>query len=109
MDRFATFAMKTKGTGTGIKPASAITQLTWLRRARIDDGIAAKRARVYPRSVTAGVGIVCHPGIALDMRLKHEHVPVSRGNHSRRRCGSGEAKPVRGEVQFGHDPAEDPQ
>jgi hypothetical protein len=43
------------------------------------------------------------------MRLKHEYVPASRGNHSRSGRGSGKAKPVRGEVQFGHDPAEDPQ
>jgi len=92
-----------------MKPALVITQFPRSRRARIYDGITAKRARVYPRGMTARVGIVCHPGIALNMRLKHEHVPVSRGNHSRRRSGSGEAKPVRGEVQFWHDPAEDPQ
>ena len=64
---------------------------------------------MYPRRMTAGVGIVCHPGIAFDMRLKHEYVPVSRSNHSRSRRGSGKAKPVRCEVQFRHDPAEDPQ
>jgi hypothetical protein len=82
----------------GIKPASAITRLTWLRRARIYDYIAAKRACMYPRSVSAGVGIICHPGVALDMRLKHEYVPASRGNHSRSRRGSGKAKPVSCEV-----------
>jgi hypothetical protein len=65
---------------------------------RINDGIAGKRARMYPRRVAAGVGIVRHPGIAFDMRLKHEYVPASRSTHSRSRRGSGKAKPVGCEV-----------
>jgi hypothetical protein len=55
------------------------------------------------RRVAAGLGVVCHPGIAFDVLFQNEYVAASCSNHAWSGCGSGEAKPISCQVQFRHD------
>lgn len=75
-------------------------------RMRIYDGISTQRSRVDPGRVTAGVGVVCHPGIAFDMLLQNEDMPMPRCDHSRRRRCSRKPQPIGREVQLRHDMTE---
>ena len=73
---------------------------------RIYDGISTQRSRMNPGCMAAGVGVVCHPGVAFDMLLQNEDMPASCCNHSRRRRCSRKPQPIGREIELRHDSAE---